>query len=263
MSSLNTIALLLLICAAANAFTAPGATRAPSTVLQAGRRDFLDAAMSATAGLVVATIPGIARADEEIVDDLSMPSEEEQKKAEVSVAWSLMEDSLDGAFAVDFRGTDYLNSNTQHSRKLDFCEDFRDFFPTPTSSLLHSCKKGYIAGAAWEGGMPTSGLLSSVRFPTTLSLSQPGDIFIMCLFSHFWILTVSICKNKGGSHGRKIEEKGWIAKTEIIIRHVVFCELGQGKGKAKSHANDQGATTRWALRDTWSRMLAGFLQCEM
>ena len=78
------LALLLLVCAAVNAFTTPGATRAPAIALQAGRRDFLDAAFAATAGLAVATIPGIARADDAVVDDLSMPSEEEQKKAEVS-----------------------------------------------------------------------------------------------------------------------------------------------------------------------------------
>ena len=83
MSPVKTLAILLLVCTAVTAFTAPGATRAPTTALQAGRRDFLDAAMAATTGLAVATIPGIARADE-VVDDLSMPSEEEHKKAEVS-----------------------------------------------------------------------------------------------------------------------------------------------------------------------------------
>ena len=60
------LALLLLVCAAVNAFTTPGATRAPAIALQAGRRDFLDAAFAATAGLAVATIPGIARADDAV-----------------------------------------------------------------------------------------------------------------------------------------------------------------------------------------------------
>ena len=34
-----------------------------------------------------------------------------------------------------------------------------------------------------------------------------------------------------------------IAKTEVIT-HVVFRQFGQGKGKAKSHANDKGTTPR-------------------
>lgn len=91
MSPSNTLVLVLLICAAVSsvkAFTIPAAPRAPSA-LQAGRRDFLDAAMSATAGLVIATIPAVAGAEEEkIVDDLAMPSEEEQKKIDVS--WMLL-----------------------------------------------------------------------------------------------------------------------------------------------------------------------------
>jgi hypothetical protein len=56
-----------------------------SCALQAGRRDFLDAAVSATAGLVIASIPAVARAEEEqIAGDLDMPSVEEQKKTDVS-----------------------------------------------------------------------------------------------------------------------------------------------------------------------------------
>ena len=85
--SVYTLALVLIVCGTllqADAFTA--LTKAPLRTgnhgaLQAGRRDFLDAAMATTAGLVVASIPTMAGAEEEIADDLAMPSEEEQKKA--------------------------------------------------------------------------------------------------------------------------------------------------------------------------------------
>lgn len=82
----NTLALVLIVCAAvlqADAFTTTSMSRS-SVALQAGRRDFLDAAMSTTAGLVIASFPAMAGAEEAMADDLAMPTEEEQKKADVS-----------------------------------------------------------------------------------------------------------------------------------------------------------------------------------
>jgi hypothetical protein len=101
MTPLNTLALtILVVCAAVcrveaftTTITATTTTSAAITscALQAGRRDFLDAAVSATAGLVIASIPAVARAEEEqITDDLAMPSEEEQKKADVSLLWLIV-----------------------------------------------------------------------------------------------------------------------------------------------------------------------------
>ena len=88
MSPINKLSLILLVCAAllssVEAFTSSPAPKA-SSALEAGRRAFLDAAMSASAGLVIASIPSMALAEEEkISDDLAMPSEEEQRKADVS-----------------------------------------------------------------------------------------------------------------------------------------------------------------------------------
>ena len=93
MSTFTILALLLLVCATlflGEGFTSPARERTRSNdALEAGRRDFLDAAMATTAGLVISSVPSIAGAEEEggeskVVDDLAMPSEEEQKKAEVS-----------------------------------------------------------------------------------------------------------------------------------------------------------------------------------
>mmetsp|Transcript_24639 Transcript_24639/g.68032 ORF Transcript_24639/g.68032 Transcript_24639/m.68032 type:complete len:146 (-) Transcript_24639:154-591(-) len=91
LSSSSTFALALLVCAAAlhvEAFTVVSpSTPRTSVVLEAGRRDFLNAAMSTTAGLVMSSMPLVAMADEaQISDDLSMPTEEEQKKAEADAA---------------------------------------------------------------------------------------------------------------------------------------------------------------------------------
>lgn len=87
MFPINALTLFLLFCAAESsveAFTSPRVAKTQS-VLQAGRRDFLDAAMSASAGLIIASIPAAAGAEEgKISDDLAMPSEEEQRKADVS-----------------------------------------------------------------------------------------------------------------------------------------------------------------------------------
>ena len=88
----NTFAIVLLICAAvlhAEAFSASTTTTRTSFALQAsnnGRRGFLDAAMSTTAGLVMASIPAMAGAEEtaSATDDLAMPSEEDTTKADVS-----------------------------------------------------------------------------------------------------------------------------------------------------------------------------------
>mmetsp|Transcript_1037 Transcript_1037/g.2403 ORF Transcript_1037/g.2403 Transcript_1037/m.2403 type:complete len:143 (+) Transcript_1037:173-601(+) len=85
MFPINALTRFLLFCAAVSsveAFTSPQVAKTQS-VLEAGRRDFLDAAMSASAGLLIASIPAAARAEEEkISDDLAMPSEEEQRKAD-------------------------------------------------------------------------------------------------------------------------------------------------------------------------------------
>lgn len=97
MTPLNTLALtILVVCAAVcrvEAFTTTtirttsSSATTSSCALQAGRRDFLDAAFSATAGLVIASIPAVARAEEEQTsDDLAMPSVEEQKKADEAMA---------------------------------------------------------------------------------------------------------------------------------------------------------------------------------
>mmetsp|Transcript_27507 Transcript_27507/g.64530 ORF Transcript_27507/g.64530 Transcript_27507/m.64530 type:complete len:151 (+) Transcript_27507:197-649(+) len=94
MSSVNKLALLLIVCA--TLFQSESFTSTPAKVrtwshgpLQAGRRHFLDAALSTTAGVFIASIPTAAMAEEEAVkieDDLAMPSEEEQKKAEADAA---------------------------------------------------------------------------------------------------------------------------------------------------------------------------------
>mmetsp|Transcript_8044 Transcript_8044/g.16705 ORF Transcript_8044/g.16705 Transcript_8044/m.16705 type:complete len:143 (-) Transcript_8044:922-1350(-) len=85
MFPINTLTLFLLFCAAVSsveAFTSPRAAKTQS-VLEAGRRNFLDAAVSASAGLLIASIPAAAGAEEgKISDDLAMPSEEEQRKAD-------------------------------------------------------------------------------------------------------------------------------------------------------------------------------------
>uniref|UniRef100_A0A7S4ENB1 Uncharacterized protein n=1 Tax=Pseudo-nitzschia australis TaxID=44445 RepID=A0A7S4ENB1_9STRA len=89
LSSSITFALVLIVFAAvlhADAFTSTLLTPSlPSSALQAGRRDFLDAAISTTAGLAVSSLPIIAGA-EEGADDLAMPSEEEQKKIDADAA---------------------------------------------------------------------------------------------------------------------------------------------------------------------------------
>ena len=80
----TTLAILVLVCAAvfqAEAFTTTAKTRTQSTALYAGRRDFFGAAVSTTVGLIMAA--DVARA-EDVADDLAMPSEEDQKKADVS-----------------------------------------------------------------------------------------------------------------------------------------------------------------------------------
>lgn len=92
LSASSSSAFVLLVCAAVlhvEAFTTNSPTTPRATVvLAAGRRDFLNAAMSATAGLVVASMPTIALAEEaaSAADDLAMPSEEEQKKIDADAA---------------------------------------------------------------------------------------------------------------------------------------------------------------------------------
>ena len=90
LSTTNTFAIVLVVCAAVlqvEAFTIFTSPRT-SLALQAsnnGRRNFLDAAMSTTAGLVIASIPAMAGAEEATAgDDLAMPSVEETTKADVS-----------------------------------------------------------------------------------------------------------------------------------------------------------------------------------
>jgi len=88
----NTLALISLVCAATisstTAFSPAQTTSRANLSLQAeGRRDFLETAGFWVAGVGVASIPLVASADDEtaaVSDDLAMPSEEEQKKADVS-----------------------------------------------------------------------------------------------------------------------------------------------------------------------------------
>ncbi|VEU37407.1 unnamed protein product [Pseudo-nitzschia multistriata] len=83
--STTTFAFVLLVCAAvlqAEAFTTTTRKVGCSSALQADRRDFLNAAFSTIA---VTSFPLIAGA-EDLADDLAMPSEEEQRKAEADAA---------------------------------------------------------------------------------------------------------------------------------------------------------------------------------
>ena len=88
----NTLALIALVGAATisstTAFSPAQTTRANSSLQAEGRRDFLDTAGFWVAGVASTSMaPAIARADDEpaaVSDDLAMPTEEEQKKADVS-----------------------------------------------------------------------------------------------------------------------------------------------------------------------------------
>jgi hypothetical protein len=79
--SLTAFVTLALVLASATAFTTQWSGRSTTTSLHASRRAFIDAtavAFVVTAGLQVQ--PAFA----EDVDELAMPSEDEQKKADVS-----------------------------------------------------------------------------------------------------------------------------------------------------------------------------------
>ena len=155
MTPLNTLALtILVVCVAVcrvEAFTTTtirttsSSATTSSCALQAGRRDFLDAAFSATAGLVIASIPAVARAEEEQTsDDLAMPSVEEQKKADVSYFSSCGCGTKQPAKPPDHRRLPRVIVVVPSIFPLTrLCGEVREYIflcHPPASSLLHSCK---------------------------------------------------------------------------------------------------------------------------
>ena len=82
MNSLVRFCILMALGTNAGAFAPNGAPIRDPTALKASRKEFFEQASAAGLALVMASAPAFA--DDGGMDDLSMPSEEEQQKAAVS-----------------------------------------------------------------------------------------------------------------------------------------------------------------------------------